>query len=199
MPLPDFLALREQIYAHAAADLVNDDHRAMEAITRVKELDWIVRRCHALEATAVALDDSPDESSRTQADDALLELRILMEAFYHCAWRLIVLLDHRDEPLVGVKGLRRMAPGVRDVRNQLIEHPEGEASRVFAQSFSYGDLDGPKIKSVRQGKTVFADDGSPLSSLEHADPSRHDWFDRGLYANARELVDALGSMLRKPA
>lgn len=87
---------------------------------------------------------------------------------------------------------------MRNVRNQLIDHPEGKESRIFAQSFSYGGPEGPKLKSVRQGETVYAGDGSPLSSLEAADPAQHDWVDGGLYVNAAEMVKALGGMLSKP-
>src|SRR5688500_18661568 len=111
-PLPDFLALRAQFYAHMDRDPDHDSHRVMEARRRVEELDWIIRRCHALEATAVALDETPDESTYLEARPTLLELRILLEAFYYSAWRLIALLDHRDEPLAGVGGLKVKCPGV---------------------------------------------------------------------------------------
>jgi hypothetical protein len=198
MPIPDFLALREQFYAHMANDLVNDSHRAMEAIRRVQELDWILRRCQSLEATAVALHDAHDEPARKQHSAALLELRILLEAFYQSAWRVIVLLDDRDKPFEGVGKLKRKCNGVRNVRNHLIDHPEKE-SRIFVQNFSYGDPEGPKLKFVHQGETVFAEDGSPLSSLEPANPANRDWLDEGLYVNAAEMVKVLGGMLSKPA
>jgi hypothetical protein len=58
------------------------------------------------------------------------------------------------------------------VRNHLIEHPEGLASRVLSRSFGFGGPNGPVVKAIRE-------------SLETAHP------DVGLYANAKEFADNL--------
>jgi hypothetical protein len=163
----------------------------MEAVRRVEELEWIIVRCRSLEAVAVALKSADDEPGHQQRV-AVLELRILVETFYQSAWRLIVLLDHRGEPVVGMRGLRDLCPGVLTVRNKLLEHPEGKDSRVFIQSFSYGYPEGPKVKSMRAtGLATTIDSASP--ALELAESEKHLWTDRGLYINAAELVDALRS------
>lgn len=198
--LPDFFALGERMRAHAGQGLVNDSHRAMEAIRRVEQLEWILVRCRSLEAIAVALEEAREERSPEgqQERAAKLELQILVEAFYHSAWRLMVLLGHRDKPLIGIGDLRDKCPGIRDVRNHLLEHPE-KGSFVFMQSFSYGGPEGPRLKSIRQGETLEAEDDMPGSSLEFADEEKHDFVDRGLYVNAAELASALGRMLRVPS
>lgn len=126
---------------------------------------------------------------------AAMELRILVESFYHSAWRLIVLLDHNDEPVVGIQGLRRRCPGIREVRNQLLEHPEGADSRVFEQTFSFGDPEGPKIKSFRLGPTEIDPRTEEPTSLFAASLPDHTAVDRGLYVNAAELVGALAALI----
>lgn len=186
--LPDFFSLGERLRAYVLGGVADhDSDRAMEATRRVDEMEWILVRCRSLEAVAVALEESRDEFSLTghQERTAVLELRILVEAFYHSAWRLITLLDHKDQPVLGITKLKEKCPGIQEVRNQLLAHPEGKHSRVFMQSFSYGGESGPKLKNVRE-------------DLELADHTRHAWVDRGLYANAAELADALGSMLPEP-
>jgi len=68
------------------------------------------------------------------------------------------------------------AAGVWNVRNHLIEHPEGRASRVLSRSFSFGGAHGPVVKAIRE-------------TAETAHP------DAGLYANAQEFADNLEATL----
>jgi hypothetical protein len=70
------------------------------------------------------------------------------------------------------------AAGVRDVRNHLIEHPEGRGSQVLSQSFAFGGPNGPIVKALRD-------------TSETAHP------DAGLYANAREFAVNLESTLQR--
>ena len=64
----------------------------------------------------------------------------------------------------GLKGFE--APGVRDVRNQLLEHPEGKNSTVIENGRSYSLTDGPIVKGTDKVE-IFPD--------------------RGLYVNAEEF------------
>lgn len=43
---------------------------------------------------------------------------------------------------------------MRIIRNQLLEHPEGENSLITYDSFSYSKNEGPYIKGLRKGKQV---------------------------------------------
>jgi hypothetical protein len=57
------------------------------------------------------------------------ELQFYTEAFYYFAFRLRCIF--RDLPNLA----RLECKGVRDVRNKLLEHPEGRDSNVFLESF----------------------------------------------------------------
>ena len=60
-----------------------------------------------------------------------VEIRTLTEAFYYFAWRTHTIVSSLPH-LHSFKCV-----GVRDVRNHLIEHPEGRNSRVFVQNSSW--------------------------------------------------------------
>ena len=98
------------------------------------------------------------------------ELWLLCEVLYYVAFRAHKILE--DMPF----GRQFKAPGVRNVRNHLIEHPTGKSSGVVDRTFLV-DWDGPKIKGARTSDTV-----------------RHH-MDKGLYANVREFLSAFDSIL----
>ena len=91
--------------------------------------------------------------------------------FYHLAHRARIIVRHKTRPLPLLEGFE--APGVRDVRNHLLEHPESSDSQVFTRSFGAGGTDGPVVKSVRE---------TGQESI---------WPDHGLFANAREFDENL--------
>ncbi|MBK9169469.1 MAG: hypothetical protein IPM24_18680 [Bryobacterales bacterium] len=75
----------------------------------------------------------------------------------------------------GLEGFK--CQGVRNVRNQLIEHPEGGNSRVLIQSWGSRSARGPVLKAARYGEQ------------EHIFP------DQGLYVNAEEFRTNLTAVL----
>jgi hypothetical protein len=102
------------------------------------------------------------------------EIRVLNEAFYYCAGRARTVLR------VAFPGLRNFeAEGIRDVRNQLLEHPEGKNSTVIENGTSFGFDCGPVIKGVRRVDKV---DIFP---------------DKGLYVNAQEFATNLEVKLKQ--
>jgi hypothetical protein len=102
------------------------------------------------------------------------EIRVLNEAFYYCAGRARTVL--RD----AFPGLGNFeADGVRDVRNQLLEHPEGKKSTVIENGSSFGFDCGPVIKGVRRVDKV------------------HIFPDKGLYINAQEFATNLEVKLKQ--
>ena len=102
-----------------------------------------------------------------------IEIRVLTEAFYYCAGRARTVL--RDVyPGLGTFE----AEGVRDVRNQLLEHPEGKNSTVIENGTSFGFDCGPVIKGVRRADKV------------------HIFPDKGLYINAQEFAANLETKLK---
>jgi hypothetical protein len=102
------------------------------------------------------------------------EIRVLNEAFYYCAGRARTVL--RDAfPGLGTFEVE----GVRNVRNQLLEHPEGKNSTVIENGSSFGFDCGPVIKGVRRVDKV---DVFP---------------DKGLYINAQEFATNLEAKLKQ--
>jgi len=93
---------------------------------RLRQLDWLLQR-RELEHGAAVLAGNHKRSK--QASD---EIELLAECFYYSAFRtqhLIAFLPH-------LKGFEVI--GVRDVRNHLIEHPEGKDSAGINRGFSSG-------------------------------------------------------------
>jgi len=96
-----------------------------------------------------------------------VEIRVLTEAFYFIADRARIVV--KKLPL-----LRSFdAPGVRTVRNHLLQHPEGADSGVIENGFSFGLEQGPVVKGVRRANKVAV------------------FPDSGLYVNANEFAVAL--------
>lgn len=102
------------------------------------------------------------------------EMRVLTEAFYYCAGRARKVLI-TVYPALG----KFEAVGVRDVRNHLLEHPDGKNSTVIENGTSFGFDCGPVIKGVRRVDKV------------------NIFPDRGLYINAQEFATNLEATLRK--
>lgn len=94
---------------------------------------------------------------------SLIELH--SETFYWIAARAMKAATY----LPGLKSFT--APGVRDVRNHLIEHPEGKSSGVFNGGFGYGKPRGPVLGALRTSETPDV------------------WHDAGLFVNVDEFAD----------
>jgi hypothetical protein len=89
------------------------------------------------------------------------KLERLAKEFYQTAFRIIKI----TEKLPGLKAFK--SNGVRDVRNHLVEHPEGNASGITYNSFSYSKNEGPYIKGVRRNKELgHMDKGFKINNLE---------------------------------
>ena len=106
----------------------------------------------------------------------LFEMEFFVESFYFIAWRMCSIFKHkRTDTLPHLNTFE--AKGVRDVRNKLIQHPEG--SQIFTQSFMCGGDQGPVLKNAR-----------PTGDL-------HEISDKGLWLNAKEFRDKLEKLLRQ--
>jgi len=105
---------------------------------------------------------------------AEMEIRILTEAFYYFAFRVISIADGDKKIGKPLPGVSFGSDGVRDVRNHLIEHPE-KKHQIFRQSFSFGHEDGhgPRLKT-----------GGPPTESAH-------FQDKGLYRNAAQFTKNL--------
>lgn len=100
------------------------------------------------------------------------KLQRLTIEFYQTAFRIIKITEK-------IPHLNKFTSnGVRDIRNHLIEHPEGKASRITFNSFSYSKNDGPYIKGVRRNNEI-------------------NFMDRGFKVNSQEFISNFTKVLKK--
>lgn len=144
---------------------------------RYMELNWRERR--RIESIRKRLGISSGSITIARSDESvemenlIFEIETLTEAFYYLASRLRTLL--RKGPFPRFHSFE--CEGARNVRNHLLEHPEGGNSRIFAQSFGVGGEQGPTLKIERD------------AGQEHLFP------DAGLWANAQEIKTNLEAVL----
>lgn len=176
--------LRHVIDGHViSAGHLNDPRRelAVEISERLEQLVFIVDRVRALEGQLAAVSHEPQagtayyESASERA--ARLEMHVLTESFYYCASRVRSIARNERYPLPGLGSFECRA--VRDIRNQLLEHPEGAASRILMSSFGRGGAGGPVIKPLRPvgRESVFPD--------------------AGLFANSEDFANALSNLIQE--
>lgn len=198
--------LLDAYYAAADRRMVPGFQRdlASELRDRLEQMGWLLDRIRDLERRAsvpterarlafashlerlardgldfASVPPSPDMAMTAEeireSDLAQFEMRLYSDAFYFFAGRARALVRHKANPLPGLGSFE--AAGVRDVRNHLIEHPEGSASHVFALSWAWGGPQGPVLKAVRH-------------------EGQEDTFpDAGLYVNAQVFRDHLEALL----
>jgi hypothetical protein len=144
--------------------------REVHRLTRMLLRAWKHRRAAPTPELGRAL-------GRRKADSAM-GLKCHTEAFYYFAARAVSIMKKAPSGVPATPMIKRFSPaGVRDVRNHLLEHPEGSESGVFSRSWQAEGAGGVTLKVARaMGKeSVFPD--------------------AGLYANAREFITHLSRRL----
>jgi len=148
-----------------------------EAGARLEQLDIVLTKIQVLDQERVRYvtreNTAPTDGKFLRSNAC--EVRMFAEAFYYFAGRLRSILKHKDKSCPFLSSFE--CPGVRDVRNLLIEHPEGQNSRAFTWSWTVGGPNGPVLKVHREADEQLA-------------PG-----DRGLNVNAQELCDNLDAKL----
>lgn len=144
----------------------------MERVERYMELSW--REVSGdLDAFKEKIREAggsitkPKSDERIEMERLMFEMELFTESFYYLAHRAKVTLTNEKFPFPGLKSFE--CEGVRNVRNQLIEHPEKKKhSSVFIQSFGVGGERGPTLKPDRlEGQeNVFPDAGLEANTLE---------------------------------
>lgn len=169
----------------------------IEARRRLEQLKFLLSRIttiqhHVLGGSSLSVSDFllPIESSPSSQDSsdtgraissAFFHVLLYTETFYYLAFRFQQILTTRNQPtgnypLPLLHGFE--AVGVRDVRNHLLEHPEGRGSQSFSQDHSLGGTNGPQLK---------LDSGSTTSTHP----------DAGLFVNAAEFKRHLQKALNR--
>ncbi len=129
-----------------------------EVIIKLKHLHFLTDKIQKLQIQLITASKDEDGIILKPID----ELFLYTEAFYYFAFRIYKIL----KKLPFGKGFK--VKSIRDIRNHLIEHPEGGASGIVGRSLRV-DGDGPKVKDVR------------------IDPHDNLHRDKGLYNNLREF------------
>ena len=162
-----------------------------EMLGRLRSLEWLYARVVELEGQLIADYESIHGTLQPNTNVVLVylahipevaepftpqeELRILAEAFYHCAYRLLVILKQCGDVLPGLRSVE--AIGIRRVRNNLIEHANKKGGRA-SYTFSVSNAAGIRFRSAALA----------------AEPDAY--LDEGLRANASELRSSLGALFR---
>jgi hypothetical protein len=146
-----------------------DDGQILEAAIRLSQAEYFLREFRNLEKRAADGDESWTRISASVQSDAV---KAVAEAFYYFAGRAWKALGR----VTGVD-LRFDPEGVRNVRNHMIEHPEGDDGlRV-----TWWMYDTPEGFVLAPGNPV----------------GQKGWTDRGLYPNAQEFVEKLMPKLER--
>ena len=173
---------RFQRYADALSQATDPpnfqrDELAREVVRRLEQLAFISSQIATLSAEfgKKVIVEVENESGEKELYNAGFErdrqceflMRMLAEAFYYFAFRIRRIVRGNEFPFPGFKSFESV--GARDVRNHLIEHPEGGASRVLNQTWSWTPDSGPALKTARHEweSSDFVDKGFAANSTEY--------------------------------
>lgn len=153
-----------------------------EISKRFKQLYFVCDRIAACEKKILSMTDAlsnPHSPRFSEFSDLLFETEFFVESFYFMAFRVSQILIKKHDHIYLFPALKNFeAPGVRDVRNHLLEHPERHGG-VLNQSFDVGGNDGPRLKSALGEKDM------------------PDSMDRGLWRNVNEFAGNLEKILKE--
>jgi hypothetical protein len=158
----------------------------VEAGERLAQIDFLYQRVVELQHSSHAISNQllalVNENSGQYTDgedrftsilkEGTFQIRLYGEAFYYFAARLVSILKRYP----AFKSLD--VPGIRNVRNHLIEHSDKTASGITQQNWSHGSGIGPMFKSSRR------EGQKPIP------------MDRGLFLNAAELREKIEARLK---
>jgi hypothetical protein len=181
-------------YAFEMCDQLSDDRRGLlgEAIERLRQVEYCLAQALAAVEYHHSIWRSQIDDRNTEHADALSQRSVLAdrsralrhssfvaklhtEAFYYFASRFQKILRQRGWPHLQFREI----PGIRKVRNDLIEHPEGKNSRVFSG-----------------GTEMAAGQFNVWLKVPNSMEQRREPLDPGLVDNATALRDELDRILR---
>lgn len=149
---------------------------ASEAVERLNQLAFISEQLQVTDkqfGTVLMVSRTNEQgeiehyNAAPERDEQLrFTMRLLTESYYYFAFRLRQLVRNDIHPFRGLSKFDCI--GVRDVRNHLIEHPEGASSRIFNRTFSWTKETGMQLKTGRhpEEKKTFSDPGFIFNSNE---------------------------------
>lgn len=175
----ELIRINEDVRNQAREDL------ASEVLERLRQLSYITIQLNQIDMQfgQLAMVERVSQSGEKEFYSASFErdehlrfvMRLLTESFYYFSFRIRQILRNKDHQFPHLKNFESI--GVRDVRNHLIEHPNGQQSQIFNQTFMWTQDSGMHLKSGRH------------------DSESSNFADVGLKANAKEFAKELGTLL----
>lgn len=149
----------------------SEDH-ASEVEHRLWRMTRMIEKINSLQVRLRSFGGGLEELRRNMEEywNIQHDIEDLTEAYYYCAGRTRGVLKRSIPSLSNFE-----CPGIRDVRNHLLEHPETHGAPILVSRIM-GGPEGPIVKPTSQGTESFQDPG--------------------LFINAREFVDNLAQQLR---
>lgn len=132
-----------------------------EIAQKLGQLEWFMQTCRSLETQ---IESSSGDHSEMQA---IYEIGLLAEAFYHFSFRLMDVLRKFHPKYKGF-----YSKSISEVRNHLIVHPEVKKAdaKIFSTvSYSVGQGEGPRIKAYNANPGAIQDRGLFINAKEFAD------------------------------
>lgn len=157
-------------YNDLGIEFIKRIYQVSRLLTKIKYRNRIVTNFPEIYIKKYAPNLAPKKVLKRE-QKLFTDLEDLTECYYYFASRLIDVTNLL--PLLHIK-----VKGIKVVRNQLIEHPEGKSSSILIPSFSAGADIGPVIKGPRYSHQV--------------DTQK----DSGLYPNTKELILKLESSVQ---
>ena len=189
----DYLA---RVHAKHPKEIHSD--LAYEASERLRQMQFFLQRISATvehlqnDRTLSAADlqlrfETPastpeDTNTGNHLKRGMFVVRAYTESFYYLAFRFKKILSTKTAKTGGrtIPFLDAFDPvGVRTVRNQLLEHPDGKDSQVYTQTFDLGTQAGPRLK--------VHSNGDPVPAVS----------DKGIFLNAAEFKVMLEALLKR--
>ncbi len=190
-PLTFFASLRPQLdrYFEEIAKLepgTTEHELSVEAGERLAQIDFLHQRVVELQTESQKVSDQlfavinehggqytdSEDRFKPVLKEATFQIRLYAESFYYFAARFVAILKRYP----AFKSLD--VPGIRNVRNHLIEHSDKPSSGITQQNWSHGSGIGPMFKtSRRKGQKSIPQD-------------------KGLFVNATELRQKVEQKLK---
>ncbi len=170
----------------------DESHLAKEALDRLHQMQWLLQRVSLISIRLqngkpltykdflMPIEMHPKEAAVIDEGDSIrlgyFITQMYVDSFYYLAARF------RNNVRKGMPLLENFeCKGIRDVRNLLIEHPEGKNSRVFNPTFD-----------LALGK-----DTGPLLKVETDPGIKAACSDEGMFVNATEFKTNLDKLLEE--
>jgi hypothetical protein len=161
---------------------------AEEAWDKLEQLNFLLKSAYALIGETFVRPARQDVEGIRRQHHACFLLELYTEGFYYFSHRLQTVLEDKHGCLPHITGFERVQE-IQIVRNQLLEHVEGEHSGITERRWTFSLNVGPMIKIIRR----------PDQPTSHKDPGLYPTAEKLRSAVAQVYKRALGTVAAEPA